>query len=293
MDLDQLRAFYLTAKLESFTEAARRMYLTQPAISLKIKALEKHVGDRLIERKGRRISPTPIGVQLLPLVSQLLEKYGEIEQLARDVRGLGRGRLSIGASDTASIYVLPDLLEAFRSTHPGIELSIESRYSDAVVGRVLDRELELGIVSLPQSDARLKTEALFPLRFVALVPSSNALAARAKVSAHDIAMEALVMLGPGSTTRGVIEEYLGRSRRPLEVAVELSSFEIIKRYVRAGLGVSLVPEMVLEPRDDGVAAIVLEEDLVVQYGAVYRKDAPLSLAASSFLDLARERLSGR
>ncbi|HLU49544.1 MAG TPA: LysR substrate-binding domain-containing protein [Planctomycetota bacterium] len=289
MDLEQLRAFYYAAKLQGFTAAAKKLHLTQPAISQKVKSLEQWVGEALMERVGRRIFLTPAGEILYAQAEALIARVDEIEQVVRDLRSLETGRLAVGASDTTSLYVLPELLDEFRHLHPGIEVAIESGFSPAVVGRVLDREIDLAIVPLPQEDERLESESFYSERFVCIVNDAHPFAERSEVSRASIADEPLILLGKESFTRRLIETYLGPAGTPLRVAFELSSFEIVKRYVAMGFGISLVPAMVLDPPRPGLRAVPLAERLELRYGAVYRRDRVLSRPAKAFLELVRAR----
>src|SRR5262249_34138881 len=124
MEFDHLKGFYYVAKLGSFTEAAGRLFLTQPAISLQVKALEKELGERLFDRFGRSIRLTHAGSVLYNQVEVLVGKLDEIQRTVVELKKLERGKLSLGASDTTSIYFLPSLLKVFLKRHPKIDLSI-------------------------------------------------------------------------------------------------------------------------------------------------------------------------
>src|SRR2546422_996910 len=135
MEFDQLRGFYQVAKLRSFTEAASKLYLTQPAISLQVKALEKELGEKLFERVGRRISLTLAGEILSRRAEEIVGKVDEIRSVMGELSTLERGRFRLGASDTTSLYFIPDLIKEFRAAHPNIELQIQNRISKEVARR--------------------------------------------------------------------------------------------------------------------------------------------------------------
>jgi DNA-binding transcriptional LysR family regulator len=288
MDFDQLKAFYYTAKLQSFTAAARKLFLTQPAISLKIKALENAVGEKLLERVRRTIRLTPAGEILFRHAEELVGKLDEIDRVVRDIKGLEKGRLAIGASDTTSIYFLPDLLKAFRTTHPNVELEIRSLFSAGVVEKVLDREVDVGVVTLPQNLKNLVVEPLFAQRLVCIASTEHRFAGFSAVRLSELAQEPLVLLARESLTRQILDASFARLTRKPRVAMELSSFEIIKHYVAAGLGVSVIPEKAADALMPGLRCIPLRRRMAIHVGAVYRRDRLLSHPAAVFLEMARE-----
>ncbi|MBN1441603.1 MAG: LysR family transcriptional regulator [Planctomycetes bacterium] len=292
MDFDQLKGFYYTAKLRSFTAAAKKLFLTQPAISLKIKALETAVGEKLLERVRRTIRLTPAGEILFRHAEEIVGKLDEIDRVVLDIKGLGKGRLAIGASDTTSIYFLPDLLKAFRTTHPNIELEIRSLFSAGVVEKVLDREVDLGVVTLPQAVKSLLVEPLFSQRLVCIASREHRFAEFSAVRLSELMQEPLVLLARESQTRQMLDASFARFSRKPRVALELSSFEIIKHYVAAGLGVSIIPEKAADPLIPGLCCIPLRRRMTVDVGVVYRRDRLLSHPATVFLNMAREHFQG-
>lgn len=288
MEFDQLKGFYFVAKLGSFTAAASRLYLSQPAISLQVKALEKEIGERLFERFGRKVRLTPVGRAIFDEAEDLVGKLDEIQHIAKQFKSLGRGVLALGASDTTSIHVLPDLLRSFLERHPNVQLSISSFFSSEVTRRVLDREIDLGIVTLPVVDSKLEVLPLFRQRLVCIVSRNHRLAARKRVGIEEVGAERLILLERGSSARQQICEVLGGGCETKEPVLELSNFEIIKRYVEVGLGVSVIPETAVDAGRDRLCALRLKKDLTLESGIVYRRDRKLSHTASAFLDMARE-----
>src|SRR5262245_7518456 len=127
MEFDQLRGFYQVAKLRSFTVAASKLYLTQPAISLQVKALERELGERLFERVGRKVTLTSAGEILYRLAEEVVGKLDEIRSVMGEIRKMERGRFVLGASDTTSLYFIPGLIKEFRRAHPNIELVLVNR----------------------------------------------------------------------------------------------------------------------------------------------------------------------
>jgi len=288
MEFDHLKGFYHVARLGSFTEAATRLYLTQPAISLQIKALEKEVGERLFDRIGRTIRLTHAGGILYKQVEEILAKLDELELTIRELKSLERGCLSLGASDTMSIYFLPDLLTAFLKAHPRVELRITSVLSPLVLRKLLDREIDLGIITL--SSLLPKPVEVVPLleqRLICIVEPNHPFAARKLIDTEEIAAQPLILLEQGSVTRKCVDEHLAGCGCQCRPVVELSNFEIIKRYVATGLGVSLIPEGAVLAGDN-VTPVAIRQNIAVRVGVIYRQDRRLSHPAGAFLDLARD-----
>jgi DNA-binding transcriptional LysR family regulator len=296
MDFDQLKGFYYAAKLKSFTEAASKLYLTQPAVSLQVKALENEIGTKLFERVGRTVRLTYAGEVMFVQAEHLVCVFDNIEQEARALKALEKGRLLLGASDTTSAYSLPDLLKAFKSSYPKVEVKIESMYSSGVARKLLDRELDLGFVTVSQGEPREKEQRfsavpLFAQKLVCIVPSGHPFSRLRSVAASDLAGEPLILLGSESLTRKRIDGYFERAGRSPSVTYELSNFEIIKRFVAAGLGVSLVPEIAVAQPVPGLQVVALKRRLTVEVGILHHRDRVLSRPAAAFLEMARRHFA--
>ena len=288
MEFDQVKGFYYVAKLGSFTEAAAHLYISQPAISLQVKALEKQLGERLFDRSGRKIRLTHAGNVLYEEAEGLVEKFARIHDIVKSLKEVECGRLVLGASDTVSMYLLPDLLREFTHRHPRVELRITSRVTREVAHSLKEHEIDIGIITLPFEDEKLEIVPVLEQRFVAIVPPGDPFAARRSISPRDLTSGPLILLEATSLTRERIEAYLQRQdcwRRP---AMELSNYEIIKRYVAAGLGRSLVPEGAVSAERDGVVALALRPRFALSVGVAQRLEPRLSHAARAFLELAGE-----
>ena len=286
MEFDQLKGFYHVARLGSFTAAAKRLYISQPAISLQVKALERSVGEKLFDRTGRKVKLTAAGEILFCEAEELVEKLEAVKRVVNDLKSVEEGRLSLGASDTVSLYLLPDLLKMYVRKYPKIHLRIVSLVSPEVVDGVRECDLDLGIVTLPSEDAKIEVRPIFEQSFVAVAPRMHRLAKKSFVSVPDLAEESLVLLERGSSTRRRIDSLFSSLGCATRVAMEFSNYEIIKRYVAAGLGVSLLPEGAVAARKDGVAVLPLRPRFPFTVGIAQRRERRPSHAAKAFLDMA-------
>jgi DNA-binding transcriptional LysR family regulator len=289
MEFDQLKGFFQVAKLKSFTEAAQKLYLTQPAISLQVKALEEEMGEKLFERVGRRIKLTHAGEILFRLTEDIVRKMDEIRSVMGELHSLERGRFILGASDTTSLYFIPDLIKEFRRAHPNIELLLVNRISQEVVRRVIECEVDLGIVSLPAAEPRLSVKPLIKHPMVCVVAADHPLAGRKMVRAADLAGEPMIALEKESTIRRRIDAYLSENGVQPRTVIELGSFEIIKKFVAIGLGISIIPERAASIGFDGIRAIPFAKNPPsIELGAIFRKDRFLAHSARAFLELAEK-----
>lgn len=288
MDLDQIRCFLSVAELQSFSAAARRHFITQPAVSQRLKALETSLGARLVERRGRRITLTEAG--------RLFQRRG-LEALAALERGAGevgetlglqRGRLSIGAIDAAGVHLLPGPLKTFHRRWPGVEVDVQVAPSGTLLDLLQAGRLDLAVVVLPVTRTGLNVRHLEDEDLVLVLPPGQP----ATRAARALETFPLIAYPRGSVTRGLIDrELAGRGLTP-RVAMELGYPEAIRGLVEAGLGAAILPERVVARGRTGltrVAGFRLRRGL----GLVHRAGEDPSGAARAFAGLLKPRRPGR
>jgi DNA-binding transcriptional LysR family regulator len=281
MDFDQLRCFLSVAELGSFSAAARRHFVTQPAISLRMKALEEAVGARLLERSGRSIRLTPAGRLFEPRCRDILRSLERGLADVGELSGLVRGRLAVGAIDAAGIDLLPGLLKRFHEAWPGIELVVRVEPSGPLATALLDGTLDLAIVTLPLDRPGLVVQPLEEETLRLVAPPDRG----ARNAAALFRTEPLIAYPRGSVTRGLIDEALNGRGLRVRIAMELSHPEAIRGLVTAGLGAAVLPERVIAR---GGQSLPIVPGLVVRrgLGLVRRGGEEPSAAARAFLDLA-------
>lgn len=240
MDLDQIRCFLSLAELGSFSAAARRHFITQPAVSQRLKALEGRLGARLVERSGRRITLTEAGRlfhrRCEEALASLERGAGEVGELA----GLRRGRLSIGAIDAAGIHLLPRPLKTFHRRWPGVEIDVQIAPSGALLDLLEAGRLDLAIVVLPVSRRGLAAEPLEDEDLVMALPPRSP----ARRVATVLRRLPLIAYPRGSVTRGLIDRALTERGLVPRITMELGYPEAIRGLVEAGLGAAVLPERV-------------------------------------------------
>ncbi|HUX43990.1 MAG TPA: LysR family transcriptional regulator [Terracidiphilus sp.] len=244
----RLVVFRAVAEQCSFRKAAEELYLTQPAVSLQIKALEEDLGVQLFDRTGSRIALTPAGHALLSYGKQSQTLLAEAEHALAALRGEHAGNLALGASTTIAQYVLPRLLSDFRREHPRVQPTLISGNTEQIVDAVAEQRIQLGFLEGPAHNRSVKTETFLADELVLIVPAAHEWAERSSIACSEITSTPLLMRERGSGTRRVVELALGRQqvrRGALQIAMELDSTEAIKSAVEAGLGAGFVSRWAL------------------------------------------------
>jgi DNA-binding transcriptional LysR family regulator len=243
LDNFRLVVFRAVAEQRSFRKAAEELYLTQPAVSLQIKALEEDLGVQLFDRTGAQIALTAAGTVLLGYAQQAHALLAQAELGIAALGGEHAGQLALGASTTIAQYVLPRLLGEFRRTHPRVHPTLISGNTEHIVEAVEQQKIALGFIEGPARSRDVKTAAFLEDELVLLVSTAHEWAELDSIPAKEIAAAPLLMRERGSGTRRVLElalEKQGVKRSALDIVMELDSTEAIKSAVEAGLGVGFV-----------------------------------------------------
>ena len=253
MEIRQLRAFVAIAETGTFTAGAKRVHVTQAAISMQIRQLENELGARLFVRAPRRVALTEAGEHLLHRARHILREHDAAQDEIAELAGAARGRLRIGsASATVLTDPLPKILKELRRQHRGVEVSVTSGTSESLVSQILAGELDLAFVSLPVEARGIQTERLNEDQLVAIASSKHRLAKQRAVSAYTLAGEKLILGERGDNTRRLIDQFFAQAGVALNVSMELSRQQAIKRMVEEDMGVGIVPlQSVLEDVEKG------------------------------------------
>jgi DNA-binding transcriptional LysR family regulator len=296
MDTRQLAAFCEVVERRSFSDAASRLGVTQPAVSQQVRALEQRLGTQLLDRSGRRVEPTEAGLRLyrgaqrlLALEEQLLEELGQPE-------GPLRGTLEIGASTGPAAIVLPLLLCEFQRGNPEVRVELSVSDTQSVVELVADRRLELGIVGAARRHRSVAFEPFFRDEVILVCPPGHPFAGRS-VELDELAKGPMILMQQGAGVRQMLEDELrkgGRRLRDLEVPLELGLQESVRSAVQAGYGVSFISRRAVEP---DLAAGTLAEarvrglDLAREIWIARAAGRAGSAAAQAFVAFARAELT--
>jgi DNA-binding transcriptional LysR family regulator len=291
MDFDQLVTFLEVAKQGNFSRAGQKVFRSQSAVSAQIRQLEQDYGEKLLDRVGKSVRLTPAGEVLLEYAQRLLTLRNESQRAVADQGSTPRGVLAIGANEATCLYVLPDYFAEYQRLYPGVQISIYRNFSRKILEKVEDGSIDVGIVTLPVRSPSLKVHPIFRDRLVLVAPPDHPLARHQSVRIEEIARYPLIFPRTGHT-RATLDKYFRPFRTSLRVTMELTSIGLIKRFVAAGLGVSLISASFA--RDDvasGQLKLVEIEDVDIhrELGLVYRRDRTLPKAATTFIALIRQR----
>jgi len=274
MDTGQLKLFLDLARVKNFTRAARDNFLTQPAVSRRIQQLESELGVRLFERSRRRVLLSENGRIFLPFARDILSKLEEArhEMLESDSKPVGRLRMA--ASPSIGLYALPVYLKKFIRLYPKVDLHVEYDLPDRIYAGIAAGELDLGVVAYPVSKPEVVSVPFVTDIIVLICSPQHPLARRSFVHLNDLRGQKFVLLPERLPTGKAIRLALRRLGVQLDVQMEYDNFELIKRTVEMGLGLSLVPRQVaeLEVRNKKLKSLkILDFPFERPMAIIYRK----------------------
>lgn len=292
MDLSQLEIFLSIAEEKSFSRAAEKMLRTQPAISIAIKRLEEELGESLFDRSSKNGSLTEAGRILLSYAQRMLNLREEALEAVGELRGMFRGRLTIGANESTSLYLLPPLLMEYRKRHPNIKIEVFRNISEKIPLEVSERNLDFGFLSYDPMHPNLQSLEIHRDELVLVVPPKHRLAKETQVTVKDLGEEQFVAHNVKTPSRTKIFELFAQHRTPLNICLELATLETIKEFVLLEAGIAILPRLAVEAEiksgklvEVAVKGMKIEKTLRL----VYRREASLSHAAKSFLDIIKEQ----
>lgn len=288
MDTASLNAFIAVAETGSFSAAAARLQLTQPAVSKRIAALESDTGTRLFDRIGRGVGLTEAGRALLPRAGAILREMAAAERALRELGGAVRGRLAIGTSHHVGLHRLPPLLREFSRRHPEVDLEIDFMDSEKAHEAVLRGRLEFAVVTLDPggNDPRLRSRTVWEDPLSAMVAAEHPLAALQSPGLEDLAAWPAILPGAGTYTGQILRALFTARGISLRVGMSTNYLETLRMLASIGLGWSVLPDTMLssELRRLPIEGLRLERRL----GYVLHRDRSLSNAARALLTLLEE-----
>lgn len=288
MTFYQLTYFSKVAGTHSISRAAEELHVTQPAVSKQIKALEEELGTRLLDRIGKRVHLTRAGEALLAHAERILRSVQEARTAVHDLSAECSGELVVGTSDHISIHRLPDVLKAYITAYPRVELKLRCHRSETILDMVLHNTVDIGVITLPPASGNLVAKVIWPDPMSLVLPRGHALQALKTVRLKDMASYPMILPEEGTTTRQAIDAAFARKKVSPKVAMEVAYLETIKGLVKAGLGMSLLPDTAVAEEVRSGALVrrpVADASFSRNLGAVYLKDKFLSRPAKEFLQL--------
>lgn len=291
MDFDVLTTFLEVAKQGNFSRAGQKVFRSQSAVSAQIHQLEEEYGEKLLDRAGKTVHLTPAGKMLFDYAQRMLTLRDESLRAVADQNVTPRGILAVGANEATCLYALPDVFGEYSRLYPSVQINIYRNFSRKIVERVESHALDVGVVTLPVRSPSLKVHSIFRDRIMVMVSPRHPLAKLAAVSVEEVANYPLIFPKTGYT-RQLLDKLFRPYREQLRVTMELPSVGMIKNFVTAGLGATLISSSFAEA-DAAAGHVVLVPlkgvELWRELGLIYRKDRSLPRAAQAFIALVRQR----
>lgn len=294
--LKPLRAFCQTVRLGSVSRAAETLFVSQPAVTQQLQALERELGLPLLERSGRRMLPTREGEVLYELAVPLVEGLDALpDAFRRQVRGLDAGELNIAANSTTTLYLLPRLIAAFRAAHPDVHLVLHSASTADGAELVRSNSVDLTFGSMVDVPADIDYIPVYRFDQLLIASKGHPLAAHPDPGLADIAAHGLILPPRRQVTLRLVDQVFQRHRVPYQVALEVDGWEVIKQYVAMGMGISIISSACVSDADRETLAVRPLGKLFPgrSYGVIMRKGKLLAPPARAFVELVKPELSTR
>jgi DNA-binding transcriptional LysR family regulator len=292
MDFDQLTTFIEVAKLGNFSRAGQKVFRSQSAVSAQIRQLEQEYGEKLLDRAGKAVRLTPAGEVFFEYANRMLRLRNESLRAVADQGTTPRGILAIGANEATCLYVLPDVFADYTRLFPAVQITIYRNFSRKILERVEDGSVDVGIVTLPIKSPSLKVHPIYRDRLMVMVSARNPLAKQKSVTLADLISQPLIFPKTGYT-RQMLDKLFRPYSSQMKVRMELPSIGMIKSFVVAGLGVSIISASFARDEVKSGEAKLLNlddcEPMSRELGLIYRADRTLPRAATAFIDMIRQR----
>ena len=290
MDFDQLITFLEVARQGSFSRAGEKVFRSQSAVSAQIRQLEQEYGDRLLDRSGKTVKLTPAGQVFHEYAERLKNLREESLTAVADHSTTPRGTLRVGANEATCLYVLPDVFAEYCRKYPPVQISIYRNFSYKIIEKLENGAVDVAVLTLPVQNPSLKVYPIFHDKLMMMVSPKSPLAKHKSVSVREIAKYPQLFPKTGYTRR-ILDKLFRPYASELQIRMELPSVGMIKAFVAADLGVSLISaSFARDEVEAGRVKLVDIEDseLVRELGLAYRRDRTLSVAAKAFITLLRQ-----
>ncbi len=290
MTLRKLSIFLEVAKEKNMTRASKTMHISQPAISQIIKELEGEYRVKLLERIGKKLYLTDEGELLSNYARRILNLYGEFEEKVEDGKKLKRGKLRIGASTTIGIYIMPQLIKAFKEKYPFIDVNISVENTEHIANMLINNEIDIAFVEGNLNIDELESEFIWIDELVFIASKNHKWNKREKLSKKDIEEAEFILREIGSGTRQIFEERLKQERYKINNILTLGNTEAIKKIVEEDMGVSCISKLTVEEEIKKGSLIEKRAkfNITREFKYVYHKDKFFSNLLMIFLEFAIE-----
>ena len=291
MNLRQLEAFYLVIKRKSFTRAAEELNVTQPAVTIQVKSLEKSLNVKLIQHIGKRVQLTEAGELLYQYAEKIFDLVSDANEKMRDFKKLMRGTLQIGTTKNYARYIMPSLLSTFQKRFPRIKVILDEGNSEDMAKSVLEKKNELALISQVNLDRKIKSIFFSTVEFVLVASPEHRFSERKSISLRELNGEPVILREKGSGSRAAILRKFQEYGIWPSVIIEASSLDFIVGYVKQNKGVSFMfePDIKGELEKGTLKVIFIEEGNIIFFtDIIYHSEKSLSPPSQAFLKMVNE-----
>ena len=288
MNLNQLKIFYYAAKNANLSVAAKKLFITQPAVTKGIQRLQEQYDIRFIDFVGKKLVLTDAGEVLYQIAEKIFELENQAEESIRDFQQRKQGHIRILSSESFGDYYLPQIIIRFNKAYPFIRVSMNILPTEQVVENTASLNCDLGFISYPIAHKKLAIKAVLEDRLVIITPRQHSLAVKKRLSPKDLAGQQFIMHEKDSAPRRAIEKFMRKSNISVKIPLELSSNRAIKRAVEEGIGIALISRKVAneEIRAKRLAAINLQDpSMKRKFFLVHHKDKYISEPLQLLMDM--------
>jgi LysR family hydrogen peroxide-inducible transcriptional activator len=289
MNLKDLKYLVALADTGHFGKAAERTFVSQPTLSAQLKKLEQYLGVKLVERQPKNVQLTEVGKQIVVRARRMLDESDEIIALARNNTDPFAGKLKVGFIPTIGPYLLPRVMQKLRKALPHLGLMLYEHQTEALLKRLRDGEIDLGIMALPIAQDGLESRQLYEEAFTVALPNNHPLAAKSTIKVQDLKGQTLLLLEDGHCLRDQALEVCSRIEIREAEDFRATSLETLRQMVVAGLGITLLPETAVEPPFGSQRGLTIRQFAkpapTRTVGAVWRKSSTRAAAITAVCDV--------
>jgi DNA-binding transcriptional LysR family regulator len=289
--MTQLEFFLQVIEEGSFSKAADMVGRTQPAVSIAVRRLEEEVGAPLLDRSQKTPTLTEAGEIIRDYAQRIITLRDQAREAVAELRTLKRGRVRVGANESTSLYLLPQVILTFREHHPEVKVEIYRHVSERLPREVLERNVDFAVLASEPSDRDLESFPVLRDELVLILHPEHPLAGRETVKVEELGRESFLAHNVQTGSRNKVVEVFAEHHTPLNITLELATVETIKRFVQLNVGLAFVPRMcVSEELERGALATIPVEGLTYHrtLWVTHRHNMVFSHAASAFLKIMRQ-----
>jgi DNA-binding transcriptional LysR family regulator len=291
MDLRQLKVFVEVVRQGSFTRAAEKLHIAQPAVSISIRKLEEELELTLLNRQEKRVTLTAEGESLLRHAERLLDNLAAAEIEMAELRDLSHGEVRIGIPPMMSSYYFPLIIRRFREVYPNLRLSVLGEGTASIQRMISKGEIDMGVITGRSLLDGLESQHFLREEIVACVPLDHPLAGRDSISLDEFMNEPLILFKEGYYMRELMDELMSGVDRQPRVVFETNLFSLVRSLIKQELGISTFLRMVVSG-DEELAAVSFAPPLHLDLLIAWKKERNLSRANRAFIDFLLERSGG-